>query len=265
MNVLDASIEHAHVQVMIGEDHALHKITCQIENGNRQYLRLKLPEDVVAIWSTYVNSEPTNPVTDKNDKSTLLIPLTAAMTPGIKIGKEESGSVELVYLTRHNKIGDSGTFKVSIPAIDVPINLLTAELLLPNHVTPTISGGMKNIFSFSASIPEPVHKAKSRKVVEKDFNFLKNQYVLEDNEQAMMSDVRVKIPNIGVPFRFEKLLVMDESQELQIEYVATWLLDEMASWQKSMKTAAITGAVILAAFVCFRQCRKRRTTAAPQP
>jgi len=74
INTLDTSVEHAFVQVLVSEDHALTKFIMKLTNSNRQYLRLTVPPNTQAVWSVHVAGEPVKASTDAN--GLLLIPLT---------------------------------------------------------------------------------------------------------------------------------------------------------------------------------------------
>jgi len=225
LNVLDTSIEHAHVQILVSEEYALHKITCSIKNSNRQYLRVKFAQNITAIWSTYLNSEPVNPVIEKSagNHNLVLIPLTNAMHSGM----EESSTLELVYLTQHFKLESIEEMMVTIPSLDVPITLLTTEIRFPPHSTPSKvigSAGMKQVQSFSSSTPKAAKKMKSKVVVPQGYGYLKNQFVLEDDE-GNIANVQVNVPQFGVPYRFEKLLVLDTKQEMIFHFSTSYGMD----------------------------------------
>jgi len=225
LEVLDASSEQGFFQVMVAEDHALVKMTVKILNSNRQYLRVKLPENMVAIWSSFVNNEPVSPVTDSIGVKVVLVPLTSTMTSASVVGKDDYSTVELVYLTRHDKLGDQGTIKIFVPSLDVPINLLATEILFPGYLKTTFDAGdMKQIAAFSLSPPIPISKSTRRIVVPKEYDFLSSQYILEDNELAFTSNVRVRLPQVGFPYRFEKLLVLDEEKVIVGHYISSELV-----------------------------------------
>jgi len=222
LEVLDASIEQAHVQVIVAEDHSLNKIIVQILNSNRQYLRVKLPSNLTAIWSTFVNSEPVSPVT--NPDGAVLIPLTSTMMSGsTNTGKDDASTVEIVYLTRHAKLGDQGDLKIKIPSFDVPINLLSTEILFPYDLLPTFNTGLKRIPNFSVSAPTPIKNIKKKIAIP-------SKYILEDDETAGISNVQVRLPQVGIPYRFEKLLVLDESLVVEVDYRSVALV-ESQRWQ----------------------------------
>jgi len=230
LEVLDASIEQAYVQVMVAEDHSLNNMIVKITNSNRQYLRVKLPTNLIAIWSTFVNSEPVSPVT--NSDGAVLIPLTSTMMSGSTYtGKDDASTVELVYLTRHTKLGDQGDLKIQLPSLDVPINLLSTEILFPYDLLPTFnSGTLKRIPNFSVAAPTPVKNIKKKIVIPKDYSFLSSQYILEDDETAGIANVHVRLPQVGAPYRFEKLLVLDESLVVEVDYRSLGVV-ESQSWQ----------------------------------
>jgi len=210
LNVLDASIEHANFRVTVAEDHALTKMVMKITNSNRQYLRVRLPENLVAIWSTFANSEPVSPVTDRD--GTVLIPLSSTM------GIDEGSIVEIVFLTHHEKLGHHGEVQLHVPALDVPINLLSAEIFFPSDLLPTFnSGSLKQVHSYSMA-PPIFTSQSSTHFMRNSLENRKQQYTLEDNEG--LSIVRVRMPEVGNSFRFEKLLAFDEQNTITINYAS---------------------------------------------
>lgn len=219
MDLLDASIEHAHLETTFADEYSIHKYTFSFTNTNRQYLTVFLPKNLVAIWSTYVNSEPVKPVIDKDGN--MLIPLASTIGAIDGRTKLSMNSIELVYLTRHAVLNVTGKVELEVPSVNIPINLLTSGISFPEkyQLDFSTSGGMRRVTYLSKSVPVPVSALKGRKVTKNGHDFL-NQYVLEDDMggEGSMKNVYVNIPTVGDHYYFEKLLVLEQAQTIGINY-----------------------------------------------
>jgi len=142
-------------------------------------------------------------------------------------GSSQWHSVEVVYLTYHKSLGTNGTFVQGLPSIDVPINLLSAELLFPSHlVAETEAGGMTKVSHFSSSLPQTTqqHDKYRQRGTKNSFNTMyanaqTQQYILSDwHDEVPADNVRVEIPQVGNHYRFEKLLVMQHSLKISAVY-----------------------------------------------
>jgi len=121
------------------------------------------------------------------------------------------------------------------------------EVLFPYDLRPTFeSGDLKHVPNFSMSPPTPVSKSTKKIVIPKDYNFLSSQYILEDNELAGIANVDVRLPQVGTPYRFEKLLVLGESLVVSVNYKSAELVESAQNW----KYWGIIGVVVMA-FVAY--------------
>ncbi|MEW5895050.1 MAG: hypothetical protein AB1650_04765 [Candidatus Omnitrophota bacterium] len=126
--VLVAAIDAAYPETLLTVDgKALTKLVFNVRNNVKQYLRIKLPE-TATVWSSFVNNEPVKPA--KDNSGNILISLKKSDRGG---GDATQFPVEIVYLDETKEIKGSGSLKLSLPEIDLPVNELDWRIYLPDH------------------------------------------------------------------------------------------------------------------------------------
>jgi len=102
--------------------------------------------------------------------------------------------------------------------------MLTLEVQFPEHLVGekiNLTGSLRHVEQFTIKPPDPVFRKNSRQVVSRNYDRLQYQFVLENDEHLETANVRVKLPSVGSSFYFEKLLVLNESQKVNVFYNLT--------------------------------------------
>jgi len=114
--VLMANVEEARYQVLItGEGKVLVQARYAIRNNQRNFLKVTLPAGA-AVWTASLAGRAVRP--GQSPDGSLLLPLDKARSA------EEASefAVEVVYLARGSAWNDKGQFKLSLPALDLPVS-----------------------------------------------------------------------------------------------------------------------------------------------
>src|SRR6266478_879293 len=113
--VLMANVEEARYQVLItGEGKVLVQARYAIRNNQRNFLKVTLPAGAT-LWTASLGGRAVRP--GQSPDGSLLLPLDKARS-----GEEAPEfAVEIVYLARGSAWNDKGQFKLSLPALDLPV------------------------------------------------------------------------------------------------------------------------------------------------
>lgn len=114
--VLMANVEEARYQVLItGEGKVLVQARYAIRNNQRNFLKVTLPAGATP-WTASLAGRAVRP--GQSPDGSLLLPLDKARS-----GEEAPEfAVEIVYLARGSAWNDKGQFKLSLPALDLPVS-----------------------------------------------------------------------------------------------------------------------------------------------
>ena len=114
--VLMANVEEARYQVLItGEGKVLVLARYAVRNNQRNFLKVTLPAGAT-LWTASLAGRAVRP--GQSPDGSLLLPLDKARS-----GEEAPEfAVEIVYLARGTAWNDKGQFKLSLPALDLPIS-----------------------------------------------------------------------------------------------------------------------------------------------
>jgi len=114
--VLMANVEEARYQVLIsGEGKVLVQARYAIRNNQRNFLKVTLPAGAT-LWTASLAGRAVRP--GQSPDGSLLLPLDKARS-----GEEAPDfAVEIVYLERSTAWNDKGQFKLSLPALDLPVS-----------------------------------------------------------------------------------------------------------------------------------------------
>src|SRR5216684_1448338 len=114
--VLMANVEEARYQVLItGEGKVLVQARYAIRNNQRNFLKVTLPAGAT-LWTASLAGRAVRP--GQAPDGSLLLPLDKARS-----GEEAPEfAVEIVYLGRGSAWNDKGQFKLSLPALDLPVS-----------------------------------------------------------------------------------------------------------------------------------------------
>lgn len=209
VGVQEAIAESVFYQALVVDTHTMHHLILVLQNSNQQYLELQgLPPDA-RLWSLMVNSQPAKPVKGKDNA--LLIPLLVGTASDSNQGMQKT-SIEVTFLSQQSPLGESGTFNVAPPRLNVPISTFLMEVQFPEAYQVDFAGPLRKVVRFSYPLPQPVNHSRGTDIVPRDFNFT-----------AMAQDVKrtgvsVKVPKAGQRHLFERLLVVDNGASMAAHY-----------------------------------------------
>eukprot|EP00736_Rhodelphis_marinus_P013756 Rmarinus@m.1814 len=244
--VLVSSIDEAHFEVTASEEgRVLHRCLLKVRNTQRQYLRVRIPEDAM-IWSTVVDGDATKPALDVDGR--VMIALKKA---GAGAGSDLEFVVELIYLISNEKMGARGHLQLGLSEMDIPINHLFVTLRVPdNFKYGEFSGDIRETPSFSRypNIHMP-HKGRHQGAAPmaqvRGAVFDRAESISEDydsgsdssndglvfkfsnvgsslkKKQAIgygVTPVRINFPVVGTAYKFEKLIVVQEPLKLAVDF-----------------------------------------------
>ncbi len=132
-DVLSAIAERATVTTLTNvEGRSLTEVTLRVRNHAQPFMKVELPPGA-QLLSAEVEGERVKPV-EGTDGSR--VPL---LRPGLNSSK--AYTVSFVYLTSGARFSKSGTYDMGLPKLDVPVNLLTWEVSLPDRLEVKQFGG----------------------------------------------------------------------------------------------------------------------------
>jgi hypothetical protein len=132
-DVLSAVAERATVTtLMTVEGRSLTEVSLRVRNHAQPYVKVDLPTGAQLV-SAEVEGQAVKPVQDKD----------GSRVPLLRVGFNPSGAytVSFVYLSSGSRFAKAGTYDMGLPRLDVPINLLTWEVSLPDRLTVKQFGG----------------------------------------------------------------------------------------------------------------------------
>ena len=131
--VLSAVAERATVTTLTNfEGRSLTEVTLRVRNHSQPFVKVELPQDA-QLFTAEVEGQTVKPVEGSDG---IRVPL-------LRAGLNASGAytVSFVYLSTSNRFGKTGTYDMGLPRLDVPINLLTWEVSLPERLEVKQFGG----------------------------------------------------------------------------------------------------------------------------
>jgi Carboxypeptidase regulatory-like domain len=132
-DVLSAVADRATVTtLMTVEGRSLTEVMLRVRNHAQSYVKVELPPDAQLVTAE-VEGQAVKPVQDKDGSR---VPL---LRPGLNVSG--AYTVSFVYLSSGSRFAKNGTYDMGLPRLDLPINLLTWEVLLPDHVAVKQFGG----------------------------------------------------------------------------------------------------------------------------
>ena len=133
-DVLSAVADRATVTTLLTvEGRSLTEITLRVRNHAQQFVKVELPQGV-QLLSAEVEGQPVKPVQDTDGSSRV---------PLLRPGLNASGAytVSFVYLSSGARFTKNGSYDMGLPRLDMPINLLTWEVSLPERLQVKQFGG----------------------------------------------------------------------------------------------------------------------------
>lgn len=131
--VLSAVAERATVTTLTNvEGRSLTEVTLRIRNHSQPFVKVELPQGA-QLFTAEVAGQTVKPVEGTDG---IRVPL-------LRTGLNASGAytVSFVYLSTGSGFGKNGSYDMGLPRLDVPINLLTWEVSLPERLEVKQFGG----------------------------------------------------------------------------------------------------------------------------
>jgi hypothetical protein len=147
--VLMANVSEARYQVLISnEGKTLVQARYAVRNNQRNFLKITLPTGST-LWSASLAGNPVRP--GQSPDGGLLLPLDKA-----RAGEESPEfAVEIVYLSHGTAWNDKGQFKLSLPALDLPVSRTGLLIYHPPLFKVTTDSGAFRVDAYQ----EPVSAA----------------------------------------------------------------------------------------------------------
>jgi len=132
-DVLSAVAERATVTTLANvEGRTLTEISLRVRNHAKGYMKVELPAGA-KLFTAEVAGERVKPA---EDSGITRIPLTR---PGLDTSKPYT--VSFVYLNEGARFAKNGSYDMGLPKLDIPVNLLTWEVALPERLEVKQFGG----------------------------------------------------------------------------------------------------------------------------
>ena len=132
-DVLSAVAERAIVTTLTNvEGRSLTEVTLRVRNHAQPFMKVELPAGA-QLLSAEIEGEQVKPVEGKD----------GSRVPLLRTGLDSSQpyTVSFVYLSSGLRFAKSGTYDMDLPRLDVPVNLLTWEVSLPERLVVKQFGG----------------------------------------------------------------------------------------------------------------------------
>jgi hypothetical protein len=132
-DVLSAVAERATVTTLTNvEGRSLTEVTLKVRNHSQPFVKVELPPGA-QLFTAEVAGQTVKPVEGADG---IRVPL-------LRAGMNASGAytVSFVYLSTGSGFGKNGSYDMGLPRLDVPINLLTWEVSLPERLEVKQFGG----------------------------------------------------------------------------------------------------------------------------
>src|ERR1051325_683776 len=132
-DVLSAVAERATVTTLANvEGRTLTEISLRVRNHAQPFLKIELPAGAT-LFTAEVEGERVKPAQDKDG---IRIPL---LRPGLDSSR--AYNVSFVYQSEGPRFAKNGSYDMGLPKLDIPINLLTWEVALPERLEVKQFGG----------------------------------------------------------------------------------------------------------------------------
>jgi len=132
-SVLSAVAERATITTLTNiEGKSLTEVTLRVRNHAQPFVKVELPAGA-QLLSAEVEGERVKPVVGPD----------GSRVPLLRVGLNSSGAytVSFVYLSSGGKFAKNGGYEMTLPKLDIPVNVLTWEVSLPDRLEVRQFGG----------------------------------------------------------------------------------------------------------------------------
>lgn len=163
-SVLSAIAERATITTLINvEGKSLTEVTLKVRNHAQPFVKVELPQGA-NLLSAEVEGEKVKPVQGAD----------GSRVPLLRAGFRPAGAytVSFVYLSSGLPFAKSGAYELSLPKLDVPVNLVLWEVFLPERLDVKQFGGNALSASLIALAAQNLPVSSAEEYYEKDQNAL---------------------------------------------------------------------------------------------
>jgi hypothetical protein len=202
------------------------KIIYNVRNNRNQFFRLRLPKGA-DVWTATVAGKDIRPAVDADGR--VMIPLVRSAVGGASLA---AFPVELVYV-ESEKVGKSGSMRISLPQSDQPVMHLMVQLYLPKDGDYTtgllrrwsFEGPVRRVEKFTnvRSAPSMGDVNVGAAARNQKMQALANRQIAAQARAKGVKPLNINLPIRGQKFQFEKILVLEE---------ALWINFKFSGWQK---------------------------------
>jgi hypothetical protein len=133
-DVLSAVAERATVTTLANvEGRTLTEISLRVRNHAKQFMKVDLPAGA-QLFTAEVDGERVKPAKDEDGR--IRIPLTRA-----RLDSSKPYTVSFVYQSEGARFAKNGSYDMTLPKLDLPVNVLTWEVALPERLEVKQFGG----------------------------------------------------------------------------------------------------------------------------
>lgn len=237
VEVLIAVVTELQATVIVtAEGRVVHRVRLLVKNSSKQYLRVTLPPEA-SIWSTTVSHSPVKPA--RSAAGEVLVPLKKTSSV-----EQEPFTVELVYVLdleaapERTPVGSRGKIAVSVPAIDLPVDIMFLTVALPSDSFKygEFQGDCKEVVCFSR---QPVQQERFQAPQQqpamayggapsqtmKPTRERRSERLDEDGSSTTASflssgvlPVAIEVTPTGRQFLFEQRLVVNQARTVHVPY-----------------------------------------------
>lgn len=132
-SVLSAIAERATITTLVNiEGKSLTEVTLRVRNHSQAFVKVELPAGA-QLLSAEVEGQRVKPVVGTD----------GSRVPLLRKGLNSSGAytVSFVYLSSGERFAKNGSYQMGLPKLDIPVNILTWEISLPDRVEVRQFGG----------------------------------------------------------------------------------------------------------------------------
>ena len=244
--MITASIDSAEAKTLVTPDgKVVSTFTYQLRNNRKQYLEFKLPPGM-SVWSAFVNGAACKPI--ETDSATVKLALVTSQNG-------EAFPVEITCVSQDQESILMGSQTFQAPSVDVPISNLKWTLFWPDQrevmqfdtdlqtlsvPKPQTTRSKRGFFSLgSTDSAAPAGESKREVADQEEASPAPSSRAVGSSadmgvtvqgsrNQAMMNmarstslgnfPVRVRVPEAGQPYTFQKLMVTNEMPTVTVRY-----------------------------------------------
>jgi hypothetical protein len=212
-SVLAAVAEHAVVTTLVtSEGKTLTEVRLTLKNQAQPFLKVALPQGA-GILSAEVAGETVKPVQGADGNR---VPL---LRPGFRT--TDAYDVSFVFMHSGAPFAKKGGSELSLPQMDVPINLLDCTRPIENNLTLDVGAAAENV-EVTASTSDLRESERARRDAKKQAQLAPQAASMNvinlQRRVAGVLPVALDVPRAGTSFRFVRPLVLNEETKVTFAY-----------------------------------------------